>query len=51
MQKLPHNPYLNSAICMVVVELRRFVKYIRNTRKFPKCGAGEGWRISVGLIV
>ena len=31
-------------------ETRHFGKWIRNTLKVFKCGAGEGW-ISVGLIV
>jgi hypothetical protein len=32
-------------------ELRHFGKYFRNTREVLKCGAGDGWRRSVGLIM
>jgi hypothetical protein len=32
-------------------ETGRFVKWIRNTWNVLKCGAGEGWRRSVGPIV
>jgi hypothetical protein len=51
MQNVPHNSYLNRALCVVVLKLGRFGKYIRNTLKFSNYGAGEGWRRSVGLIV
>ena len=33
------------------LKLGRFGQQIRNTCKVPKCGAGEGWRTSVGLIM
>jgi hypothetical protein len=35
------------------MELKRghFGKWITNTLKLSKCGLGEGWRRSVGLIV
>jgi len=37
---------------MIFCELRKFVQYlIRNTWKVLKCGAGEGWRRSVGPIM
>jgi hypothetical protein len=32
-------------------EIGNFEKYNRNTWKALKCGAGEGWRKLVGLIV
>jgi hypothetical protein len=32
----------------MVLKLGRFGQQIRNTRKVLKCGAGEGWRRSVG---
>jgi hypothetical protein len=35
----------------MVLKLGHFVKYTRNTWKVLKCGAGEGWRRSVGRIV
>jgi len=35
----------------VVLKLGHFGKYIRNTLKIVKCGAGEGWQRSVGSIV
>jgi len=37
-------------LCMVL-KLGRFRQQIRNTWKVLKCGAGEGWRRSVGLIM
>ena len=37
-------------LCMVL-KLGRFGQQIRNTWKDLKCGAGEGWRRSVGPIV
>jgi len=33
-----------------VLKLGHFGQQIRNTWKVSKCGAGEGWRRSVGLI-
>jgi hypothetical protein len=38
---------LYSWLCMVL-KLGRFGQQIRNTWKVLKCGAGEGWRRSVG---
>ena len=35
----------------MVLKLGRFVQQIRNTWKVLKCGAGEGWRRSVGPIM
>jgi hypothetical protein len=35
----------------MVLRLERFGEYIRNTWKVLKCGAGEGWRRSVGPIM
>jgi hypothetical protein len=37
----------------MLLKLEHFGKQIRNTRtlKVLKCGAGEGWRKSVGPIV
>jgi hypothetical protein len=32
----------------MVLNLGRFGQLIRNTYKVLKCGAGEGWRRSVG---
>ena len=37
-------------LCMVL-KLGRFGQQIRNTWKVLKCGAGEGWRRSVGSIM
>jgi len=34
-----------------LVKLGRFGQQIRNTWKVLKCGAGEGWRRSVGPIM
>jgi hypothetical protein len=34
-----------------MLELGHFGKEIRNTWRMLQCGAGEGWRRSVGLIV
>jgi hypothetical protein len=38
-------------VASVVLKLGYFGKYIKNTLKVLKCGAEEGWRRSVGLIV
>ena len=35
----------------MVLKLGRFGQQIRNTWKVLKCGAGEGWRKSVGPIM
>jgi hypothetical protein len=35
----------------MVLKFGHFGKQIRNILKVFKCGAGEGWRRSVGLIV
>jgi hypothetical protein len=35
----------------MVLKHERFGQQIRNTWKVLKCGAGEGWRISVGPIM
>jgi hypothetical protein len=35
----------------MVLKLGQFEEYIRNTWNVLKCGAGEKWRRSVGLIV
>jgi hypothetical protein len=35
----------------MVLKLRFFEKYIRNTRKVIESGAGERWRRSFGLIM
>jgi hypothetical protein len=35
----------------VVLGLEHFRNYIRNDMKVLKCGAGEGWRRSVGQIL
>ena len=35
----------------MVLKIGHFGKCIRNTWKVLKCGAGEGWRRSVGPIV
>jgi hypothetical protein len=35
----------------MVLKLRHFRKYIRNTWNVLQCGAGEGWRRAVGRIV
>jgi hypothetical protein len=32
----------------MVLKLGRFKQQIRNTWKVLKCGAGEGWRRSIG---
>jgi hypothetical protein len=36
---------------MVLLKLGRFGQQIRNTWKVLKCGAGEGWKRSVGPIM
>ena len=33
-----------------LLKIEHFRKWMRNTWKVLKCGAEEGWRISVGLI-
>jgi len=38
-------------IWSMVLKLGRFGQYIINTWKILKCGAGEGWKRSVGLIM
>jgi len=35
----------------MVLKLGRFGQWIRNTWKVLKCGAGGGWKRSVGLIM
>jgi len=35
----------------MVLKLGHFGQQIRNTWKVLKCGAGEGWKRSVGLIM
>jgi hypothetical protein len=35
----------------MVLKTKHFGKYIRGTLKVVKCGAGERWRRSFGLIV
>jgi hypothetical protein len=35
----------------MAIKIVHFQKYTRNTSKFSKYGAGEGWRRSVGPIV
>jgi hypothetical protein len=42
--------YIWCVVCEVQ-KLGHLGKQIRNTWKVLKCGAGEGWRISVGPIV
>jgi hypothetical protein len=39
------------ALLCTVLKLGRFGQQIRNTWKVLKCGAGEGWRKSVGPIM
>jgi len=39
------------SILYMVLKLGRFGLYIRNTWKVLKCGAGGGWKRSVGLIM
>ena len=39
------------SMASMVLKLGRFGQQIRNTWKVLKCGAGEGWRRSVGLIM
>ena len=39
------------SMASMVLKLGRFEQQIRNTWKVLKCGAGEGWRRSVGLIM
>jgi hypothetical protein len=34
----------------MVLKLGGFGQQIRNTWKVLKCGAGEGWKLSFGLI-
>jgi hypothetical protein len=41
----------NWSITMYVTETWTLRKVIINSRKILKCGAGEGWRRSVGPIV
>jgi len=42
--------HFEASLC-VVLDLGYFGKKIGNTSKVLKCGAGEGWRRSVGSIV
>jgi len=35
----------------MVLKIGLFGKYIRNTWKVLKCGAGEGWKRSVGPVL
>ena len=42
--------FIDITLCMVL-KLGRFGQQIRNTWKVLKCGAGEGWRRSVGPIM
>jgi hypothetical protein len=35
----------------MVLKLGHFDNYVRNNWKVLKCGAGEGWRRSVGQIM
>ena len=42
--------YIGAWLCMVL-KRGRFGQQIRNTWKVLKCGAGEGWRRSVGSIM
>jgi len=35
----------------MVLQLGHFGKYIKNKWKILKCGAGKGWRRTVGPIV
>jgi hypothetical protein len=35
----------------MVLKTGLFEKYIRNTWKVFKCGAGEGWKRSVGPLI
>ena len=42
--------YFGAWFCMVL-KLGRFGQQIRNTWKVWKCGAGEGWKRSVGPIM
>ena len=44
------NATFGAWLCMVV-KLGRFGQQIRNTWKVLICGAGEGWRRSVGAIM
>jgi len=44
-------PYKAMVLKPVVLKLGRFGQWIRNTWKVLKCGAGEGWKRSVGLIM
>ena len=39
------------SMAFMVLKLGRFGQQIRNTWKVSKCGAGEGWRRSVGPIL
>ena len=43
--------WMNGVWLCMVLKLGRFGQQIRNTWKVFKCGAGEGWRRSVGPIV
>jgi len=45
------NIYLQLIKNGMVLKLGRFGQQIRNTWKVLKCGAGEGWRRSVGPIM
>ena len=38
-------------MAFMVLKLGRFGQQIRNTWKVLKCGAGEGWKRSVGPIM
>ena len=48
--KLDLNATFGAWLCMVL-KLGHFGQQIRNTWKDLKCGAGEGWRRSVGPIM
>jgi len=39
------------SVAFYVIETWTLRKEIRNTYKIFKCGTGEGWRSSVGLIM
>ena len=43
--------FLYTIIIIIMLKLGRFGKQIRNTWKVLKCGAGEGWRRSVGSFM
>jgi len=42
---------IRGGMLFMVLKYGRFGQQIRNTWKVLKCGAGEGWRRSVGPIV